>query len=205
MARDRSGPITALLLAAGSSARMGRNKLLLHIDGESVLRRAARRAHDAGLEPLAVLGHDEGRVREELYGLPCRTVVNPDWHLGKSASVRAGISAVPPEAVAAVVILPDMPLVTAVMLAELAAAYRGGEAPVVASRYGGEVLAPPMLYDRALFGELAAMEGDGCGKHVVHLHRREALILDWPREVLADLDVPADYDRFHPSTEASPP
>jgi molybdenum cofactor cytidylyltransferase len=81
------------------------------------------------------------------------------------------------------------------MLAELASAYRAGRAPIVASRYG-DVLAPPMLYDRALFGELAAMEGDGCGKHVVHLHRREAVVLDWPAEALADLDVPGDYDRM---------
>ena len=195
MRPDRTGPIAALLLAAGSSARMGRNKLLLRIGGESVIRRAARRALDADLEPLVVLGHDERRVREELYGLPSRTVVNADWPLGKSASVRAGIAAVPPQAIAAMVILPDMPLVTAVMLAELAAAYRAGAAPIVASRYG-DVLAPPMLYDRALFGELAAMEGDGCGKHVVHLHRRDAQILEWPREALADLDVPTDYDRM---------
>jgi molybdenum cofactor cytidylyltransferase len=195
MATDRTGPIAALLLAAGSSARMGRNKLLLRFGDESVIRRAVRRALDAGLEPLVVLGHEEGRVREELYGLPCQTVVNPDWPLGKSASVRAGIAAVPPGTIAAVVILPDMPLVTAVMLAELASTYRSGEAPVVASRYG-DVLAPPVLYDRALFGELAALEGDGCGKHVVHLHRREAVVLDWPREVLADLDLPTDYDRM---------
>jgi len=195
MAPDRAGPIAALLLAAGASARMGQNKLLLRIGGESVIRRAVRRALDAGLEPLVVLGHEEERVREELQGLPCRTVVNPDWPLGKSASVRAGIAAVPPEAVAAAVVLPDMPLVTAAMLAELASAYRAGRAPIVASRYG-DVLAPPMLYDRALFGELAAMEGDGCGKHVVHLHRREAVVLDWPAEALADLDVPGDYDRM---------
>lgn len=202
MPPERTGPIAAVLLAAGSSARMGRNKLLLPLGGESVVRRAVRRAAEAGLDPLVVvLGHDAERVSAELAGLPCRAVVNPEWARGKSASVRAGIAAVPPEAVAAVVILADMPLVTAGMLAELARVYRQGSAPIVASRYG-DVHAPPMLYDRALFGELAAMEGDGCGKHVVKQHRDEAAVLTWPPDALADLDVPSDYERVQAALEA---
>jgi molybdenum cofactor cytidylyltransferase len=202
MPRERSGPIAGVLLAAGSSARMGTNKLLLPLAGESVVRRAVRRAAEAGLDPLVVvLGHDPERVAAELAGLPFAAVLNPDWALGKSASVRAGIRAVPPEAVAAVVILADMPLVTAAMLAELARVYRQGSAPIVASRYG-EVHAPPMLYDRALFGELVAMEGDGCGKHVVKAHRAEAAVLSWPPDALADLDVPSDYARVKAALEA---
>ena len=198
MRPDRTGPIAALLLAAGSSARMGRNKLLLRIGGESVIRRAVRRALDADLEPLVVLGHDAALVREELAGTPFRAVLNPDWPLGKSASVRAGIAALQPDTAAAVIVLPDMPLVTAVMLAALARAYREGTARIVASRYG-RVMAPPILYDRTLFGELSAMEGDGCGKRVVNQHRPEAAVLDWPAEALADLDVPSDYERVHPA------
>jgi molybdenum cofactor cytidylyltransferase len=198
MSPERAGPIAAVLLAAGSSARMGQNKLLLLLDGETVIRRAVRRAHDAGLEPLVVLGHDAALVREELAGMPFRAVLNPDWPLGKSASVRAGIAALPPDTAAAVIVLPDMPFVTAVMLAALARTYRESTARIVASRYGG-VMAPPVLYDRALFGELSAMEGDGCGKRVVNQHRPEAAVLDWPAEALADLDVPSDYERVHPA------
>lgn len=199
---ERTGPIAAVLLAAGSSARMGTNKLLLPLGGESLLRRAVRRASEAGLDPLVVvLGHDAGRVSGELAGFACRTVLNPDWALGKSASVRAGIASVPLEAVAAVVILADMPLVTAAMLGELARVYRQGSAPIVASRYG-DVHAPPMLYDRALFGELVAMEGDGCGKQVVKRHRAEAAVLSWPAEALVDLDVPSDYERVQAALEA---
>jgi molybdenum cofactor cytidylyltransferase len=202
MPPERTGPIAGVLLAAGSSARMGTNKLLLTLGGESVVRRAVRRAAEAGLDPLVVvLGHDPERISAELAGLPFRAVVNDDWALGKSASVRAGIAAVPPEAVAAVVILADMPLVTAEMLAELARTYRGGSAPVVASRYG-DVHAPPILYDRTLFDELVALEGDGCGKHVVKQHRAEAAVLSWPSDRLADLDVPSDYERVRAALEA---
>jgi molybdenum cofactor cytidylyltransferase len=202
MPRERTtGAIAGLVLAAGSSTRMGENKLLLRLGEESVLRRAVRRASEAGLDPvLVVLGHDADRAREELAGLSCRSVVNPGWSLGKSTSVRAGVAAVPPEAVAAIVILADMPLVTAGMLSELVRTYRRGATRLVASRYG-DVHAPPVLYDRTLFGELAAMEGDGCGKQIVKRHGAEAAILSWPPAVLADLDVPSDYARIQAALE----
>jgi molybdenum cofactor cytidylyltransferase len=201
MAPERSGPIAGVVLAAGSSARMGTNKLLLRIGGESVIRRAVRRALEARLDPtLVVLGHEPDRIGGELAGLPWRPAVNPDPSRGKSSSVRVGIGALPPEVVAAVVVLADMPLVTAAMIAELALRYRRGSAPLVVSDYGG-VLAPPMLYDRALFPELQAMEGDGCGKHVVKHHRSEADVVPWPAAALADLDVPADYQRLQAELE----
>ena len=197
MAPERDGPIAGVLLAAGVSARMGTNKLLLRLGGESVVRRAVRRALEAGLDPvLVVVGHEEAAVRAELAGLACSPVVNAGYALGKSASVRAGILAVPPEAIAAAVVLADMPLVTAGMLAELVERYRRGSAPLVVSAYG-DVLAPPMLYDRALFDELAAMAGDGCGKQVVERHRAEAELAPWPAAAIADLDVRADYERIH--------
>ena len=196
MAPERAGGIAGVVLAAGSSARMGRNKLLLRLGDESVLRRAVRRTLEAGLDPaLVVLGHDAERARAELAGLACRPVVNPDPARGRSSSVRVGIDAVPPEAVAAVVVLADMPLVTAAMIAELVRRYRRDSATLVVSEYGG-ILAPPMLYDRALFAELRAMEGDCCGKHVVKHHRGEAIAVPWPPAALADLDVPADYERL---------
>ena len=195
MRPERTGPIAGVVLAAGSSARMGTNKLLLELGGELVIRRAVRRTLEAGLDPaLVVLGHDADKIRGALAGLPCQPTLNPDWAHGMSASLRAGIAQVPPAAIAAVVVLPDMPLVTTAMIAELALRYRRGAAPIVASEYGG-VLAPPTLYDRALFPELAIVDEPGCGKHVVKRHRDEAEVVPWPERALTDLDVPADYER----------
>ncbi len=196
MEAERKGPIAAVVLAAGSSARMGGNKLLLDLGGESVLRRCVRRVLAAGVEPvLVVLGHDADRARAELVGLPCRPLVNPDHARGMNTSLGAGIAALPPEAVAAVVALADMPLVTSAMIAELVRRYRESAAPLVASDYGG-ILAPPALYGRALFDELGGLEGDGAGKRAVLRHRAEAIAVPWPAEALADLDGPSDYERI---------
>jgi molybdenum cofactor cytidylyltransferase len=155
----------------------------------------------AGLSPvLVVLGHEADRVRGALEGLPCRSVVNPDHAQGKGTSLQLGIAEVAraTDALSAVVMLADMPFVDAAMLAAVArAAVRdGGRAPMVISRYGGEVTAPPILYDRALFGELCALPGHACGKEMVRRHRDQAVFLDWPEAALADVDVPDDYRRL---------
>jgi CTP:molybdopterin cytidylyltransferase MocA len=122
--------------------------------------------------------------------------MNPDYERGVNSSLRAGIKAAAETgAEAAVVMLADMPFVTTEMITTVIGRYRGGEAPLVVSDYGG-VNAPPILYDRSLFGELAVSEGQGCGKHVVKKHRHEAESISWPVEALADLDVPEDYERM---------
>jgi len=188
--------VAGVLLAAGTSSRMGCNKMLFELAGESVLRGAARRALAGGLSPLlVVLGHQAERARQELDGLACQVVINPEYDQGITASLKAGVSALPPAAAAAVVLLADMPLVSTEMIAEMVARYRATGAPLVISDYGG-VTAPPMLYDRRLFGELRQMTAGGCGRQVVKRHRTEAQVLSWPPATLADLDVPEDYARI---------
>lgn len=187
--------IAAVVLAAGASRRMGRNKLLLELNGETVVRRAARTAIEAGLDQVIVVaGHARDEVESELHGLRCRSVFNDEHAKGTHTSVAAGIGAVEPTAcAAAVVMLADMPLVTRSMLRALTARYRESGAPLVASRYGGEVNAPPILYDRRLFAELRNMDAR-CGRQIVRRHRHEAVEIEWPAEVARDLDRPADYE-----------
>jgi molybdenum cofactor cytidylyltransferase len=243
--------VAGIVLAAGTSSRMGTNKLLLELGGETLLRRTVRAALAGGLSPvLVVLGHEAERARRELDGLACRTVINPDHAQGITSSLQAGVAAIaaigetaaataptatlaarpapdasrlapdaarlspdaaghttdaaapatgtaPPIArvPAALVLLADMPFVSAEMIAALVARYRATGARLVISDYEG-VTAPPMLYDRSLFGELLTMTGGRCGKQVVKRHRAEAEVLSWPAAALADLDAPGDYERL---------
>ena len=204
MHSERAGAVAGVVLAAGTSTRMGRNKLFMELEGEALVRRTVRRASEAGFEPLiVVLGHEADLVQRLLEGLSYRPVINPDYERGVNSSLRAGIQAVSETpARAAVIVLADMPFVTTAMFETLVEKYRNGAAPLVISDYGG-VNAPPMLYDRALFGELAVSEGQGCGKHVVKRHRHEADSASWPVAALTDLDVPADYERVKASVDGS--
>jgi molybdenum cofactor cytidylyltransferase len=192
---DRPDRIAVLLLAAGSSTRMGNNKMLMKIDGETILRRAAKTAIATGFDPVMVVtGHERQAAEAEIDGLACDSVFNPDHDVGIHTSVRAGIDALPENAVAVVIMLADMPFVTTAMLTDLQRCYRESEAPLVISRYGGEVKAPPMLYDRTLFPELRVMQRR-CGREVVKRHLDEAMACEWPIEALADVDTPEDYER----------
>ena len=195
MPANRTGPVAGVLLAAGASTRMGRNKLFFELEGETLLRRAVNRAVAAGLDPvIVVVGHEAERAQRELVGLACRSVVNTDYTRGVNSTVRLGISEVPQIANAAVVMLVDMPFVTSEMLEALVTRYRESTAPLVISQYG-DVNAPPMLYDRSLFPEIRTMEGEGCGRQVIRRHRDEAAVVQWPESALTDLDVPDDYER----------
>jgi molybdenum cofactor cytidylyltransferase len=196
MPSERTGAVAGVVLAAGRSTRMGRNKLFFELDGETLLRRAVRHALDGGLDPvIVVVGHEAERARAELAELACTPVDNPDHALGINRSLRTGISHVPERARAAVVMLADMPFVTSAMVASLLTHYRESTASLVISAYG-DVNAPPMLYDRALFSELQQMSGEGCGRQVVKRHRHEAVAVSWPEAALQDIDVPEDYERI---------
>ncbi|MDE2870835.1 MAG: nucleotidyltransferase family protein [Gemmatimonadota bacterium] len=188
--------VAAVVLAAGASTRMGRNKLLLELDGETVVRRAVRTAIAAGLSPVVVVtGHACGKVAGQLRGLGCSNVHNDRYVEGTHTSVAAGIGAVGEGCGAAVVILADMPFVTPAMLRTLVDTYREARPPLVASRYGGSVNAPPILYDRRLFGELRRMDAR-CGREVVRRHLHEAIEVEWSAEAGRDLDRPDDYRRI---------
>lgn len=191
----RSGPVAGVVLAAGSSSRLGTNKLLIEIAGEAVVRRVARHAIQAELRPvIVVLGFEADRVARALEGLDVTLALNPAHAGGMHSSLRSGIELVPHDREGAVVILADMPLVTSAMVSELVARFRRGSEPLVMSRYG-TVQAPPTLYARELFPELAAADGMA-GRRIVRDHRDEAAVVQWPAALLADLDSPEDVERM---------
>src|SRR5690606_7915583 len=126
---------------------------------------------------------------------------SPDFTGPTSGSLHAGLGALASHQTlpidAALVMLGDMVHVTEQMLGTIVDAARESRAPLVVSRYGNgdkHVLAPPLLFRRALCPELLAWHGGGCGKASVMAHRREALMVDWPTAALQDIDTPADYE-----------
>jgi len=202
--RRRTKPlrVAGVVLAAGASRRMGpgRNKMLLELEGEPLVRRAARRALTAGLSPVVVvLGHEADRARAVLGDLPVDLALNPNFTGPTSTSLHAGLDRLGRDVDAAVVLLGDMVHVSEAALAELVSRARTSDAPLVVSRYG-DVTAPPLLFRRLLFGELQAWTGEGCGKAVVQAHQHEALYVDRGPEMLEDVDTPEDFQKAQNSS-----
>jgi len=190
--------VGGIILAAGASRRMGDNKMLRTIDGETLVHRAVRRALEADLHPLVtIVGRDAEHVGEALEGLPTEIRVNPEFAGRTSGSLHVGLEALPGDVDAAVVVLADMVMVTPEMLRAVADAGRRSGVPLVVSRYGF-VHAPPLLFRRTLFPELLAWHGEGCGKQVVTRHEAEAMFIDWPHAALLDVDSPEDFAALRP-------
>ena len=190
--------VGAVILAAGSSSRMGVPKQTLRFRGQSMLRRAALAALGAGCRPVIVVtGAHAEQSGGELRGLDVLEVVNDLWETGMASSVRAGVEGLVganPEAAAAVLMLCDQPHVTAEVIEGLVAAYRTTGRPVVASAYGGSY-GVPALFGRALFAELARLEGAAGAKQLIKRHAAEAHLLPF-RGGEVDVDTPDDFSRL---------
>ncbi|MET0648812.1 MAG: nucleotidyltransferase family protein [Pyrinomonadaceae bacterium] len=196
MVESDSAGVAAVILAAGSSSRMGSPKQTLRYRDESLLRRAALAAMGAGLRPVIVVtGAHAELSRRELEGLDVREVFNPYWETGMASSVRAGVEALAgAEADAVVLMLCDQPHVTAEVVAGLVAAHRATLRSVVASTYGGG-FGVPALFGRTLFAELAQLEGAAGAKQVIKRHSSESHFLPFPGGEV-DVDTPDDFSRL---------
>ena len=92
-----SEPIALILLAAGSSTRMGEPKQLLLYKNQTLLRRAAEQAVKSGCDPIiVVLGSNAEQMKSELTNLPVQTIENPHWSRGIGTSIRAALSIIFP-------------------------------------------------------------------------------------------------------------
>ncbi len=149
--------VSAVLLAAGMSQRMGAaNKLLLEIDGAPMVQKTARNILEGGVgELVAVLGHHRRAVADALSALPCRTVDNPQYRDGRMTSVHAGLAAVSPDAKAVMICLADQPLLAAAdyrafLLAAMALEAGKIAVPMVNGERGNPILLPSNLKDEVL-------------------------------------------------------
>ena len=177
---------------------MGTSKQLLQLGGQTLLRRAASAALEAGCRPVVVVtGANAAPSREALRGLDVREAVNQQWESGMSSSVCVGVEAVvtvDPQIAAAVLMLCDQPFVTRDIIAGLVAAHRETGRSIVASRYGGSY-GVPALFASAYFPELTALKGEAGAKQIIQKHLRKAHLLAFPGGEI-DVDTPGDFARL---------
>jgi molybdenum cofactor cytidylyltransferase len=184
--------VSAVVLAAGASTRMGTPKLLLSLRGEPIIRRTVRAVSGAGFDDvLVVLGHESDEMLAALDGLAFRHAINAEYESGMGSSFRTAVAHLP-DSTAALFALADQPLLTSNEYREVLGTYRTHAPGIVCARYG-EVTAPPHLFDREFFPELARLEHGA--RPVLQRHRDRILVLQFPPALLFDVDTPADYER----------
>ena len=191
--RARPG-IAAIVLAAGRSRRMApHNKLLLPgQNGKPMIARVVDNVLSSAARPvLVVTGHQAEEVERALAGRPVRFVHAPDYAQGLSASLKAGIAAVPAECAGAIVCLGDMPLITGRMIDRLLAAYDSEEGrTIVLPNFHGKQ-GNPMLWDRRYFPEILEITGDTGARFLLAKHMEAVAEVEMSDDaVLRDIDTP---------------
>jgi molybdenum cofactor cytidylyltransferase len=184
--------VDGILLAAGQARRAGGiNKLLARIDNEPVVRIAARNALESGLASLTVVaGHMSTEIEAALDGLPVTIVHNPDYVEGMAGSIRAGIAALPATADAALILLADMPEVTAEAIDRLIAAYAPEAGVLVVGAAHDGKRGNPVLWDKSHFEALARLEGDSGARHLLDQHPDDLTLVETGPGARLDLDTP---------------
>jgi molybdenum cofactor cytidylyltransferase len=183
--------VSAVVLAAGASTRMKTQKLLLPLGNEPLVRRVVAAVCDAGFDDaLVVVGSEHEQVVKALQGLPIRYAVNPDYASGMGSSFRTAVLNLP-DSDAAMFALADQPFVSSAEYRKVLETYLQSHSPIVSVRYG-EVMAPPHLFSREFFPELAALEHGA--RPVLLSHRDKTTILNFPADLLVDVDTPEDYE-----------
>lgn len=189
--------VVAVILAAGSSTRMGKPKLVLPVEGKPVLQRvleAVRKSRAEG--SVVVLGANEDEIRKKVRFHGEKVVVNRRPSDGMSSSLRLGVESVGKDTDAVMVVLGDMPLLSVDTLDRLIGAYDASKAKVVIPTCLGR-RGNPVIIDRRLFQQLMKLHGDVGAKSVIAAN--EVSVLEVPVDdngVLADVDDPADYQRL---------
>lgn len=185
--------VSAILLAAGASTRMGVPKLLLPLGGEPIVRRTARHLCASGYdEVLVVSGSQHPAIVGALDGLPVRHAHNPDFATGMGSSFRTGVEHLPADSEAAMFALADQPFVRPEDYRALLDAWRLQQPLIVGSKFG-EVTAPPHLFARPLYPELAALQHGA--RDLLQRHASAMVVLHFPADRLLDVDTPEDYER----------
>jgi molybdenum cofactor cytidylyltransferase len=187
--------VAIVILAAGSSSRMGQSKQLLPVHDTTALSHAITVALHAKPAVVAViLGAHAKQHRESIQSMPVSIVVNEQWEAGMGSSLKAGLRHIEthhPNVTAVLFMVCDQPALTTQHLLKLIGK---AEKPIVASYYAGSP-GVPALFKKSLFPSLNALGDDQGAKKMFQLFPEQVSTVDFPKGEL-DLDTPEDYQAY---------
>ena len=196
----RSDVLSAIILSAGHSTRMGSPKALLPDGaGRLFVTRVLSSMVEAGVTDVVVVtGHHHAEIelaiRAEPMGVTPRVVRNPDPARGQLSSLWAGMDEVcGPETAGIIVTLVDVPMVAVDTIRDVIDAWQRTRAPIVRPAVGHR-RGHPVIFDRAIFDELRQAPLEAGARTVVRAHYGEIVdVAVTDQGCIIDIDTPADY------------
>ena len=196
--------ISAILLAAGLSTRMGRLKPLLPWMGSTLLEYQLRQLSLSPVDDIVlVLGHEAEKLRPYAETVPdIRVVVNPNYHRGRSTSVVVGVKALGSRPSAILVLAVDQPR-PAWVISQVVKAHLDGTAEITIPTFEGR-RGHPIVFDGGLIDELKTISEEAQGlREVVGRDPGRVREIEVPSPVIhLDLNTPEDYRRGQGLTES---
>jgi len=185
--------IAGLLLAAGSSRRMGdENKLLTDVDGQAMVARVAEQITASKADGLLVVtGHQNDQVKLALKDFTNSFVHNPDYENGLSTSLKTGLRALPDNIDGVIVCLGDMPLVKAEHIDQLIRAFDPVEGRSICVPVHGRKRGNPVVWSKQFIAEIMAVTGDIGARHLLEEHADQVIEVAIEQDgILFDVDTP---------------
>lgn len=191
--------ISAIVLAAGESKRMGRPKQMLAWQGKTLLRHVLESLINSNAEEIIlVLGYEAEAIRKSLTEFQIKIVINPDYKQGMASSLRQGLLAMDPRSEAFLVLLADQPGIGPEIMNRMIREFqqanpkRGIVRPVYQGLRGHPVLIGVQYLQEAL-----QLQGDMGARRILMNHPKDIIEIEVDQDVvLADIDTPEEYQKY---------
>ncbi|WP_245741895.1 nucleotidyltransferase family protein [Anaerobacillus arseniciselenatis] len=180
------------MLAAGKSSRLGSPKQLLPFHKKSLIRVVTENLLETKVDKvIVVLGHQADTISNELQGLPVRVIINPEYELGHSSSMIAGVKAANLNS-SLMFVLGDQPLIKSETINHLVDLHMESRKIVVPSYQGKN--GHPVIFPKKFRSKLLSLQGDIGAKHIIAANRNETLFNDVKDQgIILDIDTWNDY------------
>jgi molybdenum cofactor cytidylyltransferase len=195
---DSGKKIVVLLLAAGSSSRLGSSKQLLNLNGETLIARTIKTslASDAN-KTIVVLGADAKSHQKAVNQFPVDVIINVNWMAGIGNSIKTGLRYLmntTDDAVAVIIIVCDQPMLSSELINTLIRKYQETGKTIIASHYG-ESDGVPALFEQSHFIDLLALPDERGAKTIIQTFSQHLERVEFPQGQF-DIDTQEDYERF---------
>ena len=190
--------IRALLIAAGTSHRMGSPKQLLRWGTKTLIEHQIKILQDATLEVSVILGFKADKIQKAIAHYNVQVYINENWELGMGTSIACGVKKlnISKATVDGILIaLVNQPLISAAHFRSMVERFEPGENQIIVSRSDAGITRPPVLFDASYINELMTLQGDEGAKPVIKKHK-ERVILMSSESVLDDMDTPEAYQKL---------
>ena len=188
--------ISATILAAGGSSRMGdENKLLLPFNGGMVISQICHTVLNSGLKPVIVVtGFQHRAVEKVLPGSVDQITYNRHWESGMASSIYAGLSALPDNVDGNMIVLGDMPLIKERTLKQLMDQFHDYKGKRIVYPIFSDQQANPVIFPKKYFDEILLYKGDKGCKKILKQYPDDAVGISIDSdEVILDCDTKDDY------------